>query len=96
MKKLDPIHPGEILNEEFLVPLDLSATAFAKRIGVPPNRVTRLVAGQSSVTADTALRLSKAFGTTPQFWMNLQSNYELRLAKDKAHAFENIEPVVAA
>jgi len=67
MKNLDPIHPGEILNEEFLTPLELSATAFAKRIGVPPNRITRLIAGQSSVTADTALRFSKAFGTTPQF-----------------------------
>jgi addiction module HigA family antidote len=96
MRKLDPIHPGEILGEEYLKPSGLSATALAKRVGVPANRITRLVAGQSSVTADTALRLARAFGTSAQFWMNLQSQYELQAAEDNGLALGDIEPVIAA
>lgn len=91
-----PIHPGEILKEEFLIPLDLSATSFAKIIGVPANRVTRLTSGMSSVTADTALRLGKALSTSPQLWMNLQIRYDLLLAEQSSEYLDKIEPVVAA
>lgn len=74
-------HPGEVLREEFMVPLGLSANALARDLHVPPNRITQLVAEHHprGVTADTAIRLSRYFGTTPQFWMNLQSDYELSL-----------------
>lgn len=96
MRKLSPIHPGEILQEEFLVPLKLSATAFAKHINVPPNRITRLIAGQTSITGDTALRLSRAFGTSPELWMNLQTHYDLQVAEDKQSQLDNIKPVIAA
>lgn len=75
-----PIHPGEILQEEFMVPYGLSANKLAGALGVPANRITALVNGTRAVTADTALRLSAAFGTTPEFWLNLQTHYELELA----------------
>jgi addiction module HigA family antidote len=73
-----PIHSGEILREEYLHPLDMSANALAQAIGVPANRVSLIVAGERAVTADTALRLARALGTTPEFWLNLQQRYELR------------------
>jgi addiction module HigA family antidote len=76
-----PIHPGEILREEFLVPLDMSANALAQAICVPANRVSAILGEVRSVTADTALRLAQALGTTPQFWMNLQQSYDLRTAQ---------------
>lgn len=76
-----PIHPGEILKEEFMVPLGLSANRLAAALGVPANRITAIVSGTRSVTADTALRLSEAFGTTPEFWTNLQDHFELQTAK---------------
>jgi addiction module HigA family antidote len=76
-----PIHPGEILREEYLVPLGMSANALAHAIGVPANRVSSIVVGERAVTADTALRLARAFGTTPEFWLNMQQSYELRLAE---------------
>ena len=78
---LPPIHPGEVLGEEFLAELNLSATAFAKHLGVPPNRITRVIAGQSAITADTAFLLSAALGTTPDFWLNLQSRFDLETAR---------------
>ena len=78
---IDPIHPGEILKEEFLDELGLSATSFAKSLGVPANRVTRLIAGASSVTAQTALLLSAALDTSAEFWMNLQSRFDLETAQ---------------
>ena len=78
---IDPIHPGEILKEEFLDELGLSATSFAKSLGVPANRVTRLIAGASSVTAQTALLLSVALDTSAEFWMNLQSRFDLETAQ---------------
>lgn len=82
---IDPIHPGEILKEEFLVPYGLSATAFAKRLGVPANRITRIIAGTSAITADTALLLSAAFDTSAEFWLNLQTQFDLETARrDKA------------
>src|SRR5258708_20358817 len=76
---LPPTHPGEVLNEE-LVELGLSANAFAARIKVPTNRVTEILAGRRSVTAETALRLGRFFGTSAQFWMNLQAHYDLKIA----------------
>jgi antitoxin HigA-1 len=73
-------HPGEMLKREFLEPLGLSASALASEIGVPANRVTEMVAGRRNMTADTALRLADKFGTSPEFWMNLQSMHDLSLA----------------
>jgi len=73
-------HPGEMLKEEFLVPLRLSATALAAEIGVPANRLTEMVAGRRNMTADTALRLADRFGTSPEFWMNLQTMHDLSKA----------------
>jgi addiction module HigA family antidote len=78
---LAPVHPGEVLAEEFLCPYGLSASALASRLGVPVNRVTQIVRGQRAVTADTAIRLGYLFRTTPDFWLNLQSRYELELAR---------------
>ncbi len=79
---MPPAHPGEHLQEDFLVPLGLSAYALAKALGIPITRVTRLVNQQSRVSTDTALRLARFFGTSPQFWLNLQSDYELQVAED--------------
>ena len=73
-----PIHPGEILREEFLVPMEMSANALAKALHVPANRISAILGEKRGVTADTALRLSRFFGTTPEFWMNLQATYDLR------------------
>jgi len=80
-RRLSPMHAGEVLREEFLVPLKLSPYAVAKALGVPRTRIERLVKEETALTADTALRLSRYFGTTPEFWMNLQSGYELDRAK---------------
>jgi len=79
-KKLAPMHPGEVLREEFLVPLRLSAGALARKMDVPRTRVERIAEGTTGITADTALRLSKALGTTPQLWLNLQNDYDLKMA----------------
>jgi len=89
-----PVHPGEVLREEFLVPLDLSANRLAQAIHVPANRVTMLVAEKRAVTADTALRLAKFFRTSPEFWLNLQQNYELRVAEaSSAKSLKQIRPL---
>jgi addiction module HigA family antidote len=80
-KKIPPLHPGEILREEFLVPLNLSSGALAKAMGVPRTRVERIAAETSGITADTALRLSKALGTTAQLWLNLQNRYDVETAQ---------------
>jgi addiction module HigA family antidote len=93
-----PIHPGEVLREEFLTPMDLSANALAQALRVPPNRISLILAGERGVTADTALRLARAFGTTPEFWLNLQQSYELRLAeqdKETKTALKSIRRLVA-
>ena len=82
-KKMPPVHPGEILLEEFLKPLKLSQYRVAKDIGVPPRRVNEIVHGTRAVTADTALRLSRYFGTSERFWLNLQSRYDLEVEKDR-------------
>ena len=82
-KKLAPIHPGEVLFEEFLKPLRLSQNRLAMDIRVPARRINEVVLGKRRITADTALRLSRCFGTTAQFWMGLQSDYDLDIAADK-------------
>jgi antitoxin HigA-1 len=82
MAKLKPIHPGEILQEEFLKSLGVSQYRLANDIGVPPRRINEIVLGKRGVTADTALRLGRYFGTSPQFWMNLQARYDLEVQKD--------------
>lgn len=79
-----PIHPGEILREEFLVPLNLSANALAIALGVPAPRINDVVRERRGVTADTALRLARYFGTSAEFWMGLQADYDLRLAESTA------------
>lgn len=77
MAKLENIHPGEILNEEFLIPLGISAYKLAKETFMPQTRISAIIKGQRRITADTALRLSKFFGTTPKFWLGLQDDYDL-------------------
>lgn len=77
---LPPVHPGEFLREEYLVPLGMSAGSLAKSINVPRTRIERLVAEQTAVTTDTALRLAKFFRTSPEFWMNMQAGYDLKIA----------------
>ena len=83
MTKLAPLHPGEVLREEFMVPLDITAYALAKACQIERPRLERIMREQQGITADTALRLAKYFGTTPEFWMNLQSRYELESAKEE-------------
>ena len=84
-----PVHPGRVLLELFMEPLGLSQNKLAEALHVDPGRVNRIVTGKSSITADTALRLARYFGTTPQVWMNLQSKYELDVAKaEKAAEIE--------
>jgi antitoxin HigA-1 len=81
-----PIHPGEILLEEFMQPLGLSQNKLAEALSVDPGRINRIVTGRSRITADTALRLARYFGTSPEVWMNLQSQYDLEMARDKKAA----------
>jgi addiction module HigA family antidote len=82
-EKLNPVHPGEILMEEFLKPMDISQNRLARAIGVPPRRINEIVLEKRSVSADTALRLAQYFGTSAKFWMGLQSDYDLDITKDK-------------
>ena len=81
MKFSPPIHPGVILREKFLAPLGLTPYGVARRLGVPRTRIERLVAERTAVTPDTALRLAKLFGTTPNFWLNMQASYDLTVAE---------------
>jgi addiction module HigA family antidote len=83
-RQLQPVRPGDILLHDFMEPLGLSANALAAALQVPANRITGILAASRRVTADTALRLSRYFGTTPQFWMNLQTNFDLKLTEAKA------------
>lgn len=85
-KKLTPVHPGEILSEEYLHPLGLSQYRLAKDVSVPPRRINEIVRGTRAVTADTALRLSRYFGTSERFWLNLQARYDLEMEKDRLGA----------
>ena len=80
-KQLDPIPPGEILREEFMRPLGISISALARDIAVPANRISQIVNGKRALSADTALRLGKYFGVSPEIWLDLQSEYDLRLAR---------------
>jgi len=82
-KILSPIHPGETLREDFLKPLGLTANRLSMELLVPATRINDIVRGHRVITADTALRLARYFGTTPQFWMNLQANYDLEKAEDE-------------
>jgi addiction module HigA family antidote len=82
-KKLPPIHPGEILKEEFLEPMGISQYRLAKDISVPPRRINEIVHGKRSITADTALRLGRFFTMSPQFWLNLQTRYDLEVTEDQ-------------
>jgi addiction module HigA family antidote len=82
-KKLPPIHPGEILLEEFLKPMGLSQYRLAKDISVPARRINEIVHGKRSISPDTALRLSRYFGLSERFWLNLQTRYDLELEKDR-------------
>ncbi len=77
MKKIPNIHPGEILEEEFLLPLKITAYRLAKETGIPQTRISQIIKGNRSITADTAIRFSKFFGTTPQFWLGLQNDFDL-------------------
>jgi addiction module HigA family antidote len=82
-KKIPPIHPGEILLEDFLEPMGISQYKLSKDISVPPRRINEIVQGKRSISADTALRLSRYFGLSERFWLNLQSRYDLEVEKDK-------------
>jgi antitoxin HigA-1 len=91
-KQLDPIPPGEILREEFMRPLGITVTALARDIGVPANRISQIVNGKRSLSADTALRLGKYFGMSPEIWLDLQSEYDLRVARRTT--WKRVEPRV--
>ena len=90
IKKIPPIHPGEILLEEFLKPLGISQNRLARDLATPVVRVNEIVRGKRTVTADSALRLAKYFQTTPQFWLNLQAHYDLEMAKE-THLVDQID-----
>ena len=90
----NPMHPGEVLKELYLTPLEMSAPALAKRLGVPRTRIERLVKGDTRMTPDTALRLSKAFSTTPAYWMTMQVKHDVADAKRTVDV-SGIEPLIA-
>ena len=94
--KISPIHPGEVLAEDFLTPRGLTANALALALRVPANRISDLVRGQRGITGDTALRLARYFGTSPAFWMSLQSRYELEVAQDEVGVKIEREVAVAS
>jgi addiction module HigA family antidote len=94
--KLKPIHPGEILREEFMIPLGLSSNALARALGVTPARVNDIARERRGITADTALRLARYFNTSHQFWMNLQDHYDVQMAESAAGpAMAHIKPMPA-
>ncbi len=82
-KKLPPVHPGEVLQEEFMTPLGITQYRLSKDVGVHPRRINEIVHGRRSVTADTALRISRYFGMSERFWLNLQASYDLEVQKDR-------------
>lgn len=96
-KLYPPIHPGEVLNEDFIEAFGITQHKLAVDIGVPPRRINEIVHGKRGITADTALRLGKYFGIEPQYWLNLQSRYELEVAEDAvADEIDGIRPLGAA
>lgn len=95
-KTIEPIHPGEILLEEFLEPLHLSQNRLARAIGVPPRRINEIVLGKRRISADTALRMSRYFGTSDRFWINLQSRFDLEKERDRMGSqLNDIQPLVS-
>jgi len=97
MSKLAPIRPGEVLMEDFIEPLGITQHKVAVAIGVPPRRINEIVHGKRRITADTALRLSRYFGTTDLFWINLQNRYELEVEKDAlGDSLDSIQPLQSA
>ena len=80
--KIPPVHPGEVLHEDYLVPMGISQNQLALSMRVPPNRISEIIQGKRAITAETALRLARAIGTSPDFWLNLQMQYDLRIAED--------------
>jgi addiction module HigA family antidote len=97
MTEINPVHPGEVLMEEFLEPLGVTQHRLAVEIGVPPRRINEIVHGKRRITADTALRLARYFGTTDRFWLNLQTRYDLEIEKDHlGDALEAIRPLKSA
>jgi addiction module HigA family antidote len=82
-RKLAPIHPGEVLHEEFLIPLGISQYRLAKETNVPPRRINEIVHGTRAISANTSLRLARYFGTSERFWLNLQTRYDLEIEKDR-------------
>lgn len=94
---MPPIHPGEILAEEFLEPLGISQYRLANAVGVPPRRINEIVHGKRRISADTALRLARYFGTSDRFWMNLQNRYDLEIERDRlGNDLRQIKPFAAA
>ena len=97
MDKLDPVHPGEVLMEEFIAPLGVTQHKVAVAIGVPPRRINEIVHGKRRISADTALRLARYFGTTDLFWINLQNRYDLEVERDNlGSALDEIRPLRSA
>lgn len=95
-KKLPPVHPGEILREEFMLPLGLSSNALARALGITPARINEIANEKRGITADTALRLARYFNTTPEVWLNLQKHYELECAqRELGKALQAIQPRAA-
>ena len=95
--KIEPIHPGEVLMEDFIEGFGITQNKLAVSIGVPPRRINEIVHGKRAITADTALRLGKYFGTSAQFWLNLQTHYDLDLAEDRvADQIDAIKPLQVA
>lgn len=95
MKQLPNIHPGEVLLEEFLKPMDISQNRLARAMGVPPRRINEIIHGKRAVTADTAIRLAAALGTSEQFWMGLQGDYDLEAARRAAPDLAKVEHLAA-
>jgi addiction module HigA family antidote len=94
MQKLNNIHPGEILKEEFLIPMEISAYRLVKETFIPQTRISEIIKGKRRITADTALRFSKFFGTNAKFWLGLQDDYDLEEERNlKSEVFNNIKPV---
>lgn len=94
---MPPVHPGEVLMEEYLRPLDIAQHRLAVAIGVPPRRINEIVHGKRRITADTALRLARYFGTSERFWLNLQGRYDLELERDRlVDALDDIRPLASA
>ena len=96
MKRLRNIHPGEILLEEFLIPMEVSQNALARAAGVPPRRINEIVLGKRGISADTAVRLARVFGTSERFWLGLQVDYELEEARNAiGRGIANIDRIAA-